>query len=262
MMRIAHLSDLHFGADDAGVAERLAVSLRDIKPELVIVSGDFTQGGRRKEFERAGVFLRSLSCPYLCVPGNHDVPAHNIIQRLIKPYGRYSEVIGPPEPPVFKNDKVTIVGINSARRALPHWNWANGAVSDSQRRYLGRVFINESPLPWRIVVMHHPVNKDMAMPIAVTVFGRKRTLRTFRELEVDLVLTGHTHMSGVTTIGDAEHSTIYLSASTAMSTRRRGRNNGFNVVDVKPDTLFIRHMEMVDGSFETVMTHQHRRRKG
>lgn len=261
-MRIAHLSDLHFGADDADVAAMVAAALRDdIKPDLTIISGDFTQTGSRREFSRAAEFLRGLPGEHFCVPGNHDVPARDLAARFFDPYERFTTAIGLPQPPVFSNDKVVVAGINSARRALPHWNWANGAISEAQRQYLAQVFEAAGPAQWKITVMHHPVHKDVELPMDVTVFGRKRTLRRLRALAVDLVLTGHTHYAGLTTIGDAEHSTVYLNASTALSTRRRGREgNGFNVIDIDGDRMIIRALARKDAGFVPSMTYEHRRR--
>ena len=47
MTRIAHLTDLHFGADDPVVVEALVEELNRDPPDLVAISGDLTQGARR-----------------------------------------------------------------------------------------------------------------------------------------------------------------------------------------------------------------------
>ncbi|WP_210206969.1 metallophosphoesterase, partial [Rhodoplanes serenus] len=44
-MRIAHLSDLHFGHHDPRLAASLHEDLLASRPDLVVVSGDFTQRG-------------------------------------------------------------------------------------------------------------------------------------------------------------------------------------------------------------------------
>ena len=52
-MRILHLSDLHFGHHDAALAAGLAADIASQHPDLVVVSGDFTQIGSRSEFAAA-----------------------------------------------------------------------------------------------------------------------------------------------------------------------------------------------------------------
>ena len=131
----------------------LAACLAEVRPDLTVISGDFTQAGRRREFKRAQEFLRALPGPYFCVPGNHDVPARDLLRRFADPYGRYVKAIGAVQPPVFANELAIVAGINSARRALPHWNWANGAVSAAQRRYLEDVFSKADAALWRIAAI-------------------------------------------------------------------------------------------------------------
>src|SRR5690606_27510472 len=81
-MRLVHLSDLHFGHHDDAVVETLAADIRARAPDLVVVSGDFTQIGSRREFEIARAFLDTLPAPLFAVPGNHDVPERNLIKRF------------------------------------------------------------------------------------------------------------------------------------------------------------------------------------
>lgn len=64
MRRIAHISDLHFGAADELVAERLIECVTSLEPHLVICSGDLTQRAKTAEFTAARAFStnsRSLS---------------------------------------------------------------------------------------------------------------------------------------------------------------------------------------------------------
>jgi predicted MPP superfamily phosphohydrolase len=72
-MRLAHVSDLHFGHHDPKVAATLAADLAAQSPDLVVVSGDLTQRGTPEEFELARAFLDSLAAPVFAVPGNHDL---------------------------------------------------------------------------------------------------------------------------------------------------------------------------------------------
>ena len=86
-MRLVHLSDLHFGRHDDSVVASLTAEIAFHNPDLVVVSGDFTQIGSAAEFARARDFLDQLPAPFIAVPGNHDVPERNLLKRFINPYG-------------------------------------------------------------------------------------------------------------------------------------------------------------------------------
>ncbi len=237
-MKIVHLSDLHFGTESEALVSGLVSAIGAVKPDLVVVSGDFTQIGIDREFMAAREFMANLPAPTFCVPGNHDVPHYNMWQRLIAPYKKYREYIIENLNPMMENKDVIILGLNSARGILPHWNWANGALSGAQREKVKEVFAPEEAR-WKICVFHHPIHKQQETPLDVTVFGATEMLNVIRKQEVDLVLTGHVHHASLTTIGDETHQTVYLSASTALSSRRRKQENGFNVVTLLESEMVI-----------------------
>src|SRR5688572_31234000 len=77
MVRIAHLSDVHFGAHDPAVVAGAEAWLAEHRPDLVVISGDFTQRARVEQYREAGAFLDRLEAAglqTLGVPGNHDIP--------------------------------------------------------------------------------------------------------------------------------------------------------------------------------------------
>lgn len=244
-MKIIHISDLHFGTHQGNIVEDASHSINQHNPDLIIISGDFTQIASSEEFIQAQNFLATLKTPYFCVPGNHDVPQRNLWQRFFSPYNKYKQYIHPDLCPRFENDMIILAGLNSARRALPHWNWANGAISTKQLDYLESVYKNASDKnsigikKWRICTFHHPVQKMQDMPLNVTVFGRKRTMAKIQTLGIDLVLTGHVHHASISAHGNDQHECIYLSASTAMSSRLRQQQNGYNVITLDYKTMTI-----------------------
>ena len=85
MARIAHLSDVHFGSHDPKIATAAEAWLLEQQPDLVVVSGDFTQRARVEQFRLASAWLnrlRSGGFPVLAVPGNHDVPLYDVVAPL------------------------------------------------------------------------------------------------------------------------------------------------------------------------------------
>jgi 3',5'-cyclic AMP phosphodiesterase CpdA len=248
-MKIIHLSDLHFGREGENLLPAFSRAMEKIKPDLVIISGDFTQHASRTEFARAAAFLKSLPCPFFSVPGNHDVAGFNMWERLLFPYRRYRRFIQDELYPVMSFPHALIAGINSARRFVFHWNWANGAVGRRQRAFIDKQFRPELKR-WKICVLHHPIHRMEDAPISVRVFGARRTLKELLALKVDVVLTGHVHHASITQLGDATHQTIYLSASTALSTRVRAQGNGFNLLTLDETRLQIDIYQYRDEGFQ------------
>lgn len=246
--RIVHVSDLHFGREKPAIVTLLANNIRAAAPDLVIISGDFTQDGTVREFSRARQFLQELGLPYLCVPGNHDVPGVNLANRFVRPYHLYRKFIGGDTGFTFSAPDIRIAGINTARRILPHWNWAHGAVSQKQVQEL-QAFYAGGPDDFKICVMHHPIHKSVDTTFKTTVFGGAKALKQIQAMKVDLVLTGHVHHASITTMEEGGHRTVFLSASTACSTRIRVQENGYNVITLSREKMNIEIMSYREDGF-------------
>src|SRR5689334_19890001 len=199
MRRLAHLSDLHFGRVDPAAVEGLVRSLEEARPDLVVVSGDFTQSARTAEFRAARAFLDRLPAPAFTVPGNHDLPQWNPVERLLRPYDRYRRFIGQELEPVWSDAEVGIVGVKSPRRLPRNLNRAAGRVGERQlERVLARLDVMPPELV-RVVVVHHPLllPEVPRRPLPAHAFtrGAGRALAAFARHRVRLVLSGHLHLS-------------------------------------------------------------------
>src|SRR5688572_7456484 len=97
MSVILHASDLHFGKADPIVTAAFLHEIETRKPDLVILSGDFTQVGSRAEFKQAAEFIRQIKAPVFTVPGNHDIPRFELRTRFFDPMKNYRDFIAPME---------------------------------------------------------------------------------------------------------------------------------------------------------------------
>jgi 3',5'-cyclic AMP phosphodiesterase CpdA len=243
MTRIAHLTDLHFGADDPEVVRALIATLNANPPDLVAISGDLTQGARHREFREAHHFIAALNAPALVVPGNHDITPYKLAERFLTPYRRWHQEIGPETEPTWCNNQVAVLGLNTARRAGWHPDWSRGRIT---RPRLERLLARLDALPpglLRIVVAHHPLLPPETLPLTTVVGGASRALAAFAAHGVRLVLAGHLHRSYSRMAPDLgsgiahaqPNQPMILQGGSATSTRLRGEPNAFGEVTVGAD---------------------------
>lgn len=267
-MKLVHISDLHFGHHDPAAAAGLAVDIAGQNPDLVVASGDFTQVGTKQEFIQAREFLDTLHTPVLAVPGNHDVPAVNVLRRLFNPYGLYRRYIAKELEPFLEMGGVAFVGMKTARRARLEWNWGHGTISRDQLDHLEQRFAKASPEAIRVIVAHHPLLFPTQPMIQKTkrVKHADQALETFSTLGVRLVLSGHFHLSyvrkheakGTTRQGaptglrkSAVAPILIAQASSTISTRLRGEANAYNIIEIGTDHISITVREWLDGKWVT-----------
>ena len=115
MRVIAHLSDLHFGKIDAELLEPLRRLLHALKPDVLVVSGDLTQRAKPEQFREARRYLDTLPKPQVVVPGNHDVPLYNVLDRFLRPLTKFRSIIEPDLSPCHIDQEIAVLGVNTAR---------------------------------------------------------------------------------------------------------------------------------------------------
>lgn len=238
MSKILHASDLHFGKANPQMVESFYHEIERQNPDLVILSGDFTQVGSVSEFKQAAEFIARITAPVFTVPGNHDIPRFDLMQRFFDPMKNYRERIAPLQDTVHEDDASYIVGINTARPVLPHWNWANGMVSQDQIQFVHSQFRYAPVEKARILVCHHPLLTLTGAPIDTIVWGSTDLLQVLEMNTVDVVLTGHIHHAAVLAHEDKK-GPVMVGASSATSTRLRSQTNGYNLIRVEKDAIEI-----------------------
>lgn len=244
MARLLHLSDLHFGRDRPELVKPLAATAAMLRPDAVIVSGDLTQRARVRQFRQVSILLNALVVPVLSVPGNHDVPLWNVLFRLARPYSRYQKIISEDLEPTLQFPGATILGVNSVDPLASQ----RGKLSSRRvRRTVER--LQAAPDGLKLIAIHHPLlhppgaDKD-------PVEGAEAAARAFAEAGADALLSGHLHLWGVrpASPGDGLPAMLHIQAGTGLSTRLRGEENDFNLIETGPGAIVVsRYVARSDG---------------
>ncbi|MBV9571227.1 MAG: metallophosphoesterase [Alphaproteobacteria bacterium] len=261
MRTIAHLSDLHFGRTDPAVLESLESAVIAAQPHVVVVSGDLTQRARSHEFAQARDFLAGLPRPQIVVPGNHDVPFYNVLKRWLMPLSNFRRYIGRDLAPFHADEEIAVLGLNTARA----FAIKNGRIGSAQVAKACDLFsgIRESAL--RIVVTHHPFAVPAGDNPKAIVGRAKMAMAAFADCKVDVVLSGHLHLSRAVTsetLFAGEHAALLVQAGTSSSTRRREEANAFNLLRVNGGELTVEQHAWNPGGFAVVAEDRFRRTDG
>lgn len=239
MTRIAHVSDLHFGAEDGRIHAGLLRDLVRAAPAAIVVSGDLTQRARPREFEAARRFLAQLPAPALVVPGNHDVaPLHRPVERLTAPLAEYQAHIAPDLEPALRLDGVALLGIRTPRALLV----TGGRVSRAQLARLRDRLQALPPGGARVLVAHHPFLSPTWGRHHRLVARNDEALSVLDACDVDLLMTGHFHVTfvrGTNAYPALRGRTLVVQAGTALSRRLRGEPNSYNLVELQGDEVRI-----------------------
>lgn len=191
MIRLFHVSDVHFGAEDREALDWFAGLARVERPDAVIVTGDLTMRARRHEFAAAAQWLEGLGRPVTVEVGNHDLPYFNLWARFVTPYRRYRALEAMIERPLDLPG-VTIVPLKTTARFQWRLNWSKGHVS---RRALREALalVEAAPKGHRILIAcHHPLVEAGTRSSSRT-RGGSAALAALAAAGADAVLTGHVH---------------------------------------------------------------------
>lgn len=230
------------------VAESVIRMALHLRPDAIVISGDFTQRAKARQFADAAEFVSCLpNCPKMMVPGNHDVPLYRIGERLADPHGLYKKYISAELDSVLRVNGAVLVGLDSTS---PRTAISNGRLKPSQLEFCARAFADVPEDTARIVVAHHhfapapDFERDQTMPKA------KRAINRFVDLKVELVLGGHLHRAYIGNSldfypgNDRDHGIVIVQCGTTTSRRGRGRErekNSFNEIMISREMLEITH---------------------
>ncbi len=216
-IKLAHISDIHIGSNHfvSNLLNRAIVEINEIKPDIVLVSGDITNDGFRQQYSAAQAFLRNLECERISViPGNHD--SRNV------GYVHFEDMFGDRNNVVYLPG-VTLVALDSSQPDLDQ-----GRLG--RQNYKWMVEKLNKPQDFKIVALHHHL-----LPVPGT--GRERNiiedagdfLKLCVDVGVDLVLAGHKHVPHAWHFEDF----YVVNVGTVSSLRLRGYARPcYNIVEI------------------------------
>ncbi len=222
-MRIAHISDIHFGSKfNPGAFDKAVDEINSTAVDVLVITGDIVDEGLLHEFETADEKLGAFNVQnrILC-PGNHDY--RNTGYLLLKDYL--------PLKHVFETKEAKLIVLKTARPDKDE-----GEVGYRQQLWMEKQFEGVDKV--KIVLMHHHL-----VPIPDTGLERHTVidagdvLNSLKRSCVDLVLCGHKHRPWSWSFENIR----IMHAGSLSDTRLRGFfHNSYNLVEVKGNRISCR----------------------
>jgi len=236
MTVLLQISDPHFGTEQPPVVEALLQLARQMRPALVVLSGDITQRARRSQYEAAREFVSRIgdgeqSPAVLAIPGNHDIPLFNVFGRMFQPYGGFERVFGEQLEPQWENPEFLVIGVNTTRPA----RHKDGEVSMQQIERVSQRLQAATPRQVRVVVTHQPVHVVKGSEIHNRLHGHYEAISEWSRAGADIIMGGHIHLPYIAPLhdhyGHVSRRCWVVQAGTAVSRRvRRLQSNSVNVI--------------------------------
>lgn len=248
MQKIIHISDIHFGREEKSIVDALIAKINKEDPNIIVVSGDLTQRAKKREFQKAEMFLNELDFPKVIIPGNHDIPLYNLFERVINPFRKFDIYFQNFNR--YENDELSIVGLNSVRNL----RWKSGKLTIDYLENSTAQLKKKDNIKLNIVVMHHNLLHLPSSKESGKLFRTKLMQKWIFDNKIDLILFGHDHKSMIKPIlfdDDNIFDFILIQAGSATSTRRRGNSNSFNLITFENSVMQISVQTYIENKFET-----------
>jgi 3',5'-cyclic-AMP phosphodiesterase len=215
---LAHVSDLHLGLSPRGewAAVRICRTLLEARVDHVVVTGDLTHKGRRREL----ALFRLAFAPLIeagrltLVPGNHDRATENAAE----------EIMPGPRVQAEERDGLYLVRLDSTAPHNRSLLTSHGQVGEEDIQAVDRA-LREAPrgaltalalhhhlLPLPGDVFHENLVSWLGWPWCDEVAAGERLLERLRG-RCDLVLHGHRHVPAERLLGGPRPLAIYNAGS-------------------------------------------------
>ncbi len=261
-MKILHVSDVHYReAPETWVLLKEAARLfEEMRPDLILLTGDLTNDGLDEQFLRVKRFVSWLDfCPVLIIPGNRDLAKTGATIPVERSDLEYFLLTHPEPASVFdKMDGREDVSHGRQGKFLDHFPAteffyrvpgvaavglnSTPEISGRQMEAMTQHFNKGQTGELRLFCAHHsflPVPTKKLRPGDV-VPRSADILQALIELNVDLLFCGHIHRSHVWELSDGRHRLLCCNAGSLLDTSGK-KDNGFLEVEIGADLRITKH---------------------
>ena len=238
--RVLHVSDVHFGVEDPQALDAFEQAIVQCGAEAVICTGDITQRATHAQWEAARRWFAGLSVPVMAMPGNHDMPYGNLLERFMTPFKRFEALAGVVSAELSLRHAI-VIPFDTNVPAQARWPWSDGVVRQSRLEPTLERLAQLSGDPRRkIVACHHPLLPARDGLPNPTIRGDE----AFAQLVAagaDCILSGHVHVLFDQHRTRGGHCARMIGAGT-LSTRLRGAPPGWNLLTFDAAAIHCRSM--------------------
>lgn len=224
MIRLFHVSDVHFGRENTAAVAWFEALVHAEKPDAVIMTGDLTMRAKSAEFDAGLAWLKRLDVPVTVEVGNHDLPLWNLFRRFVRPYHRYHKVERLIEKPLDLPGVAIVPLVTTVR--FQFRNWSKGYVASRKLRDTLDAVAAVPPGRLILVACHHPLVEADTEATSET-RGGEEALIALAKAGVDAVLTGHVHDAFDIT-HDIDGNRLRMIGAGTLSERTRATPPSFN----------------------------------
>jgi 3',5'-cyclic AMP phosphodiesterase CpdA len=230
VIRLFHVSDVHFGREDEAAVAWFEELVHAEKPDAVIMTGDLTMRAKSREFDAGLAWLQRLGVPVTVEVGNHDLPLFNPLRRFLRPYHRYHKVERLVEKPLDLPGVVIVPLITTARFQF-RFDWSKGYVGKRNLQE-SLALVEAAPKDALVfIACHHPLIEAETQATSETRHG-ERAFAALAAAGADAVLTGHVHDAFDILHEAGEHKMRMIGAGT-LSQRTRALPPSFNEIRIE-----------------------------
>lgn len=209
MLNFIHLTDSHFLDDTSNSTKEINpfnsflnviehIKKTQTEYQFILITGDISQSGSKKSYQRFIQLLARLKKPYYCLPGNHDDAA--LLKALIA---------NSPDKQISINQIAAhqLILLNSQNMG------SQGGIISTENLLALKTTLDNSTQPTIIALHHPPVSIQSSWMDKINLANKEKLLAILEKYpQVKLVLFGHVHQAI-----DKKHKHIRLLATPSTS---------------------------------------------
>lgn len=252
-MRLAHLSDLHFGRRvSMAKLSALTDDLIKRRPDLIVVTGDVTDQGTIRQFRQASAFFKDVGLPFISVPGNREIGIMAFWEWLIPPLAmsRFSSFFGNSDRVFYGggDPHVALFGVNSVH-PFPSWL---GMVRRETRYWLRSTAEHYSDSV-KVLFLHHPV---IPVPRSSSFWAHGLSdagelINVCANTGFRLILQGHKHRSAVMELFLPQQD-CRLIVSACGAPLLDSWDAIYHIIDINWSSIQVTPLEFTEGRFQPI----------